>query len=128
MTAGEIIPYLGLPWVFGERDCWCFFRELSAKYYGRDVPEVDVDLHNLRDIMAKIDHEKKARWKQIEKPVDGCAVLMARRQMPVHIGMWLENDGGKVLHCAQGMGVVFQDLQALRFDGWGTFTFWDLKD
>lgn len=56
-----------------ERDCWCFFRELAKKHYGIDVPAVDVDLHDLRDIMAKIDREKKARWVQIDAPVDGCA-------------------------------------------------------
>ena len=128
MTAQEIIPYLGLPWVFGQRDCWCFFRELSKKYYNRDVPAVDVDLHNLRDIMQKIDREKKAHWIQIKEPIDGCAVLMQRNKMPVHIGMWLENDGGKVLHCAQGIGVVFQRLQDLKFDGWSQFTYWELKD
>ena len=128
MTPEQIIPYLGLPWIFGERDCWRFFRELSQKYYGRHVPEVDVDLHNLKDIMQKIDTEKKARWVQIYEPVDGCAVLMQRHRMPVHIGMWIDLDGGKVLHCAQGPGVCFQRLQDLKFDGWSSFTYWQYRE
>ena len=85
---------------------------------------VDVDVMDIRDVIHKVDAEKKAHWEQIGKPEDGCAVLMSRNRYPVHIGMWLDIDGGKVLHCAQGMGVVFQNRQALKFDGWTGITYW----
>lgn len=124
MKPEDIIQYLGLPWIEGRRDCWLFFREIQAKHYGRTVPIVDVDVMDIRDVIHKVDAEKKAHWEQIGKPEDGCAVLMSRNRYPVHIGMWLDIDGGKVLHCAQGMGVVFQNRQALKFDGWTGLTFW----
>lgn len=124
MKPEDIIQYLGLPWIEGQRDCWLFFREIQAKHYGRTVPIVDVDVMDIRDVIHKVDAEKKAHWEQIGKPEDGCAVLMSRNRYPVHIGMWLDIDGGKVLHCAQGMGVVFQNRQALKFDGWTGITYW----
>ena len=124
MKPEDIIQYLGLPWIEGRRDCWLFFREIQAKHYGRIVPIVDVDVMDIRDVIHKVDAEKKAHWEQIGKPEDGCAVLMSRNRYPVHIGMWLDIDGGKVLHCAQGMGVVFQNRQALKFDGWTGITYW----
>ncbi len=124
MKPEDIIQYLGLPWIEGQRDCWLFFREIQAKHYGRTVPIVDVDVMDIRDVIHKVDAEKKAHWEQIGKPEDGCAVLMSRNRYPVHIGMWLDIDGGKVLHCAQCMGVVFQNRQALKFDGWTGITYW----
>lgn len=124
MKPEDIIQYLGLPWIEGQRDCWLFFREIQAKHYGRTVPIVDVDVMDIRDVIHKVDAEKKAHWEQIGKPEDGCAVLMSRNRYPVHIGMWLDIDGGKVLHCAQGIGVVFQNRQALKFDGWTGITYW----
>ena len=124
MKPEDIIQYLGLPWIEGQRDCWLFFREIQAKHYGRIVPIVDVDVMDIRDVIHKVDAEKKAHWEQIGKPEDGCAVLMSRNRYPVHIGMWLDIDGGKVLHCAQCMGVVFQNRQALKFDGWTGITYW----
>jgi hypothetical protein len=127
MKPDEIIPYLGLPWISGQRDCWLFFRELQEKFYGRTVPVVDVDVMNIRDVIHKVETESHEHWTQISKPEDGCAVLMSRARYPVHIGMWVELDGGKVLHCAQGMGVVFQNRQALFFDGWTGITYWRFK-
>lgn len=127
MKPEDIIQYLGLPWIEGRRDCWLFFREIQAKHYGRTVPIVDVDVMDIRDVIHKVDAEKKAHWEQIGKPEDGCAVLMSRNRYPVHIGMWLDIDGGKVLHCAQGMGVVFQNRQALKFDGWTGISYWKYK-
>ena len=124
MTPQDVIGYIGLPWIAGQRDCWLFFRENSEKHYDRTIPTVDVDVMDIRDVIHKVDAEKQARWEQIDRPEDGCAVLMSRNRYPVHIGMWLDIDGGKVLHCAQGMGVVFQNRQALAFDGWTGLTFW----
>lgn len=128
MTPQDVIGYIGLPWIAGQRDCWLFFREISEKHYDRTIPTVDVDVMDIRDVIHKVDTEKQARWEQIDRPEDGCAVLMSRNRYPVHIGMWLDIDGGKVLHCAQGMGVVFQNRQALAFDGWTGLTFWRYRN
>lgn len=125
MTADEIIQYIGLPWIAGERDCWAFFRELQARHYGLFVPAVDIDALDLRCVVSAFDgHDEKRNWTEIELPEDGCAVLMQRNRYPSHIGMWVNVDGGKVLHCAQGIGVVCQNLQALKFEGWTRISYW----
>ena len=49
---------------------------------------------------------------------------------PVHIGVWLDIDGGGVLHAVRHAGVVFQNLAALDAHGWrieGFYRFRELR-
>lgn len=125
MTPEQITQYIGMPWVSGVWDCWAFFRHCQKKYYGIDVPAVDVDALDLRQVIAAMEtHEERSKWHEVTEPRGGDAVLMQRNRFPSHIGLWVDVDGGKVLHCAQGMGVVCQTRQALALDGWGLMTFW----
>ena len=125
MTPEQITQYIGMPWVSGEWDCWAFFRHCQKTYYGIDVPAVDVDALDLRQVIAAMEsHEERTKWSEVTEPIDGDAVLMQRNRYPSHIGLWVDVDGGRVLHCAQGMGVVCQTRQALALDGWGLMTFW----
>ena len=125
MTPDQVAKYIGMPWVSGAWDCWAFFRHCQRQYYGIDVPVVDVDALDLRSVITTIDtHVERARWLEVRNPISGDAVLMKRNRYPSHIGLWVEIDGGKVLHCAQGMGVVCQNVMALAFDGWGSLEFY----
>ncbi|TAN71888.1 MAG: DUF87 domain-containing protein [Magnetospirillum sp.] len=46
------------------------------------------------------------------------ARFLRRSRHPIHVGVWLDVDGGGVLHCAEGAGVVFQRSDALALNGW----------
>jgi hypothetical protein len=37
----------------------------------------------------------------------------------MHIGTWLDVDGGGVLHCTRGIGVIFTHDAAWRLSGFG---------
>ncbi|MDP1530309.1 MAG: hypothetical protein Q8M05_13085 [Rhodoferax sp.] len=115
--------YIGLPWQAGAQgpeafDCMAFFRHVQREQFGVDVPAVIApdyeDASALADLMST--HQERQRWLRIAQPVHGCAVLIHR---PMHIGTWLAVDGGGVLHCARGAGVIFTSDSAWPCSGFG---------
>ncbi len=115
--------YIGIPWCAGAQgphafDCFSFFKMLQERHFGISVPEIiapDVD-----DAAALVSlfgrHPERARWVQVAAPVAGCAVII---RQPLHIGTWLDVDGGGVLHCVRGAGVVFTLDAAWPVSGFG---------
>lgn len=119
--------YIGRPWVAGGRgphefDCWGLFLHVQRTCFGRELPEIPVDATNLRAVLKGFQsHPERERWTPVAHShdrVDGDAVLMRQSRYPVHVGVWLGADGGGVLHCMQGAGVVFQRIEHLALHGW----------
>jgi hypothetical protein len=117
------VQYIGLPWVKDgvgpdAYNCWSFVRWVQAEHYGRKLPVIphpDDD----RDLCALFrGHPEHRRWQVVDSPKDGDLVQMRRRVDPWHIGVWVDIDGGKLLHCARGAGVVCQHLAALAVERW----------
>lgn len=123
--------YIGTPWENGAQgpdayDCWSFFRMVQREHYGRDVPFVDEDADNIRAVMRDMSaHDERANWTPVESPKDGSAVLMAHSRYPSHVGVWIDVDGGGVLHCVRGEGVVFSSIASLKAVGWGRLEFFN---
>ena len=117
--------YIGRKWVNGgqgpnEFDCWGFFRYIQDKHFGNFVPAYDVNANDFRKVANTImDAEERTKWQSVSVPVESCAVLMAHAKYPSHVGIWLDVDGGGVLHCVRGEGVVFSTISSLRNSGWG---------
>lgn len=116
--------YIGLPWVAGGRgptqfDCWGLFLAIQRERFGRVLPEIPLDADDLA-LLARAfrDHPERRRWERVALPAEGDAVLLRRSRHPVHVGVWLAADGGGVLHCVKGAGVVFQRLPELELHGW----------
>ena len=117
------IALIGLPWsVHGSGpdlfNCWEFVRMVQAEHFGRLLPEIG----NPEDMLVMgrtfRDHPERRRWAKVDPPVEGDCVLLRRSRHPIHVGVWLDVDGGGVLHCAEGAGVVFQRSDALALNGW----------
>lgn len=115
---------IGLPWVAGARgpqayDCWGLFLAVQREHFHRELPEIPVDAQDLRAVLdAFTTHPERQRWLGVCLPESGDAVLMRQSRYPVHIGVWLDIDGGGVLHAVRHAGVVFQTLAALDIHGW----------
>lgn len=117
--------YIGLPWsATGEGPdsfhCWAFVRHVMAEHFGRQVPAIPYT-EDLLDLAREFrDHPERGRWHEVApaEALPGDAVLLRQARYPIHIGVWLEVDGGGVLHCSRDSGVVFQRLAALRLNGW----------
>lgn len=117
--------YIGLPWVAQEHDCWAFFRKVQREQFGIEVPAFDADaLDRMACARAVAGNPERNKWTRVETPQEGDAVLMARAKYPSHVGIWIAADGGGVLHCMQGAGVVFQGLGKLKLSGWGHVVFY----
>lgn len=122
--------YIGHPWQAGAQgpdawDCWGLFRHVQAAHFGLDVPVVDVDAMSLPAVARAFGgHAERARWVEVSTPQDGDAVLMAHNRFPSHVGVWLDIDGGGVLHCQQGSGTLFTRRAMLPLAGWSRASFW----
>lgn len=118
--------YIGRPWALGAAgpgafDCWNFVQHVQRMHYHRSMPDVEYDGTLLRGAYLLRDTKARGQWVSVDKPEDGDCVLMARHIRPIHIGVWLEASNVKgVLHCVQGLGVVYQTQQELLVHGWTT--------
>ena len=115
--------YIGTPWVAGAQgpdafDCMAFFRHVQNKHFGIDVPEIIAPDYDDPTALSSMfsEHPERQRWTLISKPEHGCAVLVRR---PMHVGIWLNLDGGGVLHCVRGAGVVFTSDSSWPNSGFG---------
>lgn len=121
--------YFNTPWVSGGEgpgyDCYTFSRMIQRKHFGIDMPAIDVNPEDFRAVAMemKSSHEKK-RWQPSSSPAEGDFVLMAHAKYPSHAGIYLDVDGGGVLHCVRGSGVVFASLAALKLSGWSHLEFY----
>lgn len=127
------VGYIGQRWEMGAQgtgedgspawDCWAFFRHIQRAHYGRDVPAVVVnDYDDAGEIVSLINgHAARDAWVPTPAPVDGDGVIVHR---PLHIGLWLEVDGGGVLHCVKGIGVIFTRDKTWPHSGFGRREFY----
>lgn len=111
--------YLGEPWVAQEHDCWAFARRVWREQFGRHVPHVPFDATSpLACRRALVNEPERLQWEKVETPADGDAVLLSKSSRPSHVGVWADANGGAVVHCVGGAGVVVQNPQSLKLTGW----------
>ena len=115
--------YIGDPWIKGEHECGHFFVRVQAERFGNPVQLIDADACSLLSCARALDgtHPAFLMWPLISEgdlPREGDCVQMSHSRRPHHIGVWVDVDGGGVLHCVEGLGVVFSTRQSLRLNGW----------
>lgn len=118
-----VMDYLGKPWQAGAQgpeayDCWGLFRAVQREQFGVEVPVIIApDYDDPRQLAALFrEHDERARWQPVEVPQHGDAVIV---RSPLHIGVWLDYDGGGVLHSHRGAGVVFTRDAVWQLSGFG---------
>ena len=123
----EFAHYIGLPWESGAQgpdsyDCMGFFRMVQRAHFGVQVPIIIAPDYEDGAALAGlfVRHEERSRWLPVDAPAHGDAVLIKK---PMHIGTWIDVDGGGVLHCVRGAGVVFTLDAAWRLSGFGRRAF-----
>lgn len=135
MTKDEIIEYatslLGKKYKSGgngpdEFDCWGLLRNVQMTCFDRDIqaivpPEDEDDLRALIKFIRE--HPEHQNWIVVDEPVHGGGVEMSSSAHPHHIGVYLDIDGGGILHCSTA-GVTFDSLFNLRASGWRKMVFY----
>lgn len=126
--------YIGFPWVAGGQgpdsfDCWGFVRFVLLHEYGYNVPPVNINPDNLRDVITAFRSNLAfTAFDEAPYPQEGDVVLMRQAKNPVHAGLWLDVDSGGVLHCVRNSGVVFQNIHSLNASGWFLDSFYRVKE
>jgi len=125
MTPQQADQYINLPWQAGAKgpdayDCWGLLQEVRNRYFGVSVPDVRFG-DAARDL-----YEQKLRngdWEIVPIPAHGDGVLLRDGNHP-HVGVYLDIDGGGILHALEGVGVTFTRLSQLRMMGFSNPKFY----
>ena len=109
----------------GAVDCYGCAAMLQREIFGRDMPDFSMPGTAGRfAIAAAISvHPERQKWREIDQPEDGALVTMARNDCGYHIGTWLEEDGGVIVHAMEKVGVVVDTIPSLQAIGWRRFRF-----
>lgn len=128
----DFAAYIGMPWEAGAQgpdayDCMSFFRLVQARHFCVQVPAIIAPDYDDPTVLVELfgKHAERSRWQRVERPSHGGAVIVHK---PMHIGTWLGVDGGGVLHCVRGAGVVFTSDAAWRMSGFGRREFFTFRD
>lgn len=127
MSADDLLEYM-TKYKYGENacgedglfNCWGLLRDVQMRFFGINLP-----MTSLGDPLADLysNQMKSGRWEIVDKPFHGCGVLMRAGNDP-HCGVYLDFDGGGVLHCERGNGVLWQNTHSLRVLGYGNLKFY----
>lgn len=123
---------IGKPWSPNgkgpdEFSCLGLVRYVGERLFGLSIP--DVELPDGRDDAARFreyvrlltTHPEMANWQPFNGlvPPDGTLVLMSMAQRPAHIGLFLTDQHGVIIHCDEAQGGMLESPSAARARGWG---------
>jgi cell wall-associated NlpC family hydrolase len=127
----QIERLLGKPWRVGAKgpdayDCWGLVQHVERELAGRDLCDASDPPTNVKQLARYVaNHPAMRQWREVERPVHLGPVLLAHINHPFHVGVYLDIDGGVLLHCQFGTGVTVDSLLALRHAGWRRMIFYD---
>jgi hypothetical protein len=104
-------------------DCWTFIKHIYGNVLNRNVP--DYVIGDISTIKTKIDtcrqYMEDKVWVKQDAPEDYVAVAMSKNKYIHHIGIWYKN---ACLHCVEHMGVVYNDYNSLKRNGYNRIEFY----
>lgn len=111
-------------------DCWGLAQVIQRELFGREMPDIKSPPKSLKSLIHYVrDHDARKQWKAAEKfPIHGQLVEMTQSEHPFHIGVYLEYDGGGIIHSFNPAGVCFDRPAVLRLAGWRGMIFHDWAD
>jgi cell wall-associated NlpC family hydrolase len=129
--------YIGIRWKLLGRttkgfECWGLVMHVLKEHFDLDVGTVAADGRRAMEtgraflkMMPEAKGSLMAAWERVEHPAEGDIVVMCNRnEVPGHCGIYIEADGGGVLHCAEKAGVVIQKVAAIE---WPVIKFYRYK-
>jgi cell wall-associated NlpC family hydrolase len=129
--------YIGRPWIPGGRgpaafDCWGLLVWVYWEEFGKAVPSyIGHHAEDPHENLALFIHEEgSGRWRELdtgEAIEEGDAVAISAGSRFHHVGIYLEADGGLILHALQGKGVIAQTRGGLRTMGLQNLKFYRLE-
>lgn len=127
--SSDLVAYLnevnGQPWT-ADRNCLVLAGEIQRRFFGRDLPIVDLPRSPSERHAAIHTNPVRAVWQMIDSPEHGAIVLMSPRainRIDCHIGVSLLMPESLIVHTDRPQGVCVDDLMTLRARGWHP-TYW----
>jgi hypothetical protein len=109
-------------------DCWGLVRYVQNEAFGRELQIIEPPSDKVRDLIKFIkSHPEHQNWTKVDEPVHGGVVELSNSYHPNHVGVYLDIDGGGILHCSVA-GVTFDPLVILKASGWRRFNFYKYKN
>lgn len=115
--------YIGKPWANGARgprmfDCWGLFRHVFASKLGIDLPLYQIDTKDRVSVSRAFGKAVISKqWISVDKPEEFDAVAMGRGSTVHHVGIFVDVDGGRVLH-ADNPRVTAVPIDRLKTSGY----------
>ncbi len=130
MTADDVIPYLMLPHRPGATgpdayDCWNLLRHLLKTHFNTTLPDAPIGDEQACLALFK-ERCESGDWQAVASPAHGDPALLRGGTYP-HVGIYLDLDGGGILHAMEGSGVIWTKLPQLRAFGFGRTVFYRVK-
>lgn len=99
-------------------DCWGLVYVAYAQVYGVALPDYLDSYESTKDffkLKSKITSETAIQWREVPGPRPGDMVVILRRSVPIHLGLWLPI--GRVLHAESGVGTAHQAPHEFNIEG-----------
>lgn len=110
--AEHVNELLGRPYEAGATgpdsfDCYGLARHLQAVFFGRELPLFTMPAEAGRFAVASAIsvHPERTRWVEVAEPQDGAIAVMSRQDVGFHLGVFLDIDGGIIVHAIEIQGV-----------------------
>lgn len=123
--------YIGRSWVSGARgpetfDCWGLLWWVYQKHLDIALPIYPaIDATNQMLVAKLIDlGAQGSEWTRIDTPEEGCAVALSAHRVFHHVGVFVDCDGGLVVHARSGAGVIAQSISQLKQAGYRRIEFY----
>jgi hypothetical protein len=114
---------IGQPWERRGLHCWALVRDVQSNVYGREIPDGPMGVptrSKRRELLSR--DAKPFGWREVTGPQDGAVVRMhhlgGNPNDLEHAGVWIDVDGGRVLHTDNPHGVVADTLAEIHLRGW----------
>ena len=100
-------------------NCWSFAKRVWKEDFGVDVPDVDINLSDLKSCLSTALHyPEHASWEKVCIPREGDAVAMGGDNYTRHVGVWTWLNGGRIVHCIESSGVIITSIRETIHLGW----------
>lgn len=130
MTADDACELIGIPYLEGGNslegfNCWGLLRHIQREYFSTYVADAPIGDEDECLRIFKENVERKT-WQSVGTPEHGDCVLLRGGSRP-HVGVYLDIDGGGVIHALEGSGVVYTVTNHLRMLGFSSTKYYRIK-
>ena len=130
------LDYLNKPWTKGGRgpdtfDCWGLVYHIYKTHLGIMLPSYpNINASNLRQVRDTITNGAlEETWNELDAPVNCCVVAMSKNTKSLHhVGIYLETDGGLILHSTPNACVIAQSERDLKKWGFQRIEYYQFKE